>query len=784
MLHNFFISILRSLKRNRINSTVHILGLTLGIGSALVLILFAYHELSYDKFHENKDEIYMVYKERLTPDGIQPAYDTWVPMLEQMQIDFPEVESGTRLFNDNATVTIEDRQFTVDAVYVDSTFFNIFSFPITHGNQKNPFENINSVIITKETSIKLFGNDHAVGEELRVDYQNVYTVSGIVDHVPRNSSIQFEIVLPITSNPDYSRFAESWGGSFLSTYIILSEFSEVEILTSKFPDFIEKIWDEETRARTNFKLLPMPESYDTFIGDSSDSYILIYIAIGILLIASINFMNLATATSVDRAKEIGMRKVLGSSPRLLAIRFLGETLFTTYIALIFGTLLAKAVIPGLNQLFDMEIALDLTRFETLMGLFSFATMLGLLSGIYPAFFIANFPILKSLKNSVSSGRGGVRKVLVVIQFALSTSLIIISLIVWNQLSYMVKADLSYNQHHLIVVPVSSRNFEDSDDAGIRIQSYRDEIHKNSAIISSSTSTHVPSQWSRSNAFVKPLGWEGDPLRMRYTYHDATFFDTYGIELIDGPGFLPDSAGNQRGSVILNEAAAKAFGFSDSNEKTIVLGNNNVEVVGIIKDFNFETLRSEITPILHFHRVPSNGVHQYITIKTNPERVNETLKFLEDRWSIVSNEPFDYFFLEERLKEMYAAEDRLLKMVSAFTIVTIFVACLGLYGLSSFMIDKRKKEMGIRKVLGASGVQVFYTVAGKFTLFIFLGFLFALPLSYFLSGEWLKDFANVAPIGISIYIGALLVTLFVGVLTISYKSLAAATMNPIDTLRDE
>ena len=432
----------------------------------------------------------------------------------------------------------------------------------------------------------------------------------------------------------------------------------------------------------------------------------------------------------------------------------------------------------------MEILLELTKVETLLGLFGFATVLGVLSGIYPAFFIANFPILKSLKNTISSGKGSIRKVLVVIQFALSTSLIIISLIVWNQLNYMVKADLSYDQHHLIVVPVSSRNFEDSDDAGIRIQSYRDEIFKNSAIISSSTSTHVPSQWSGSNAFVKPLGWEGDPLRMRYTYHDAAFFDTYGIELIDGPGFLPDSAGNQRGSVILNEAAAKAFGFSDSVEKTLVLGNNNMEVVGIIKDFNFETLRSEITPILHFHRIPSNGVHQYITIKTNPERVNETLDFLEDRWSFVSNEPFDYFFLEERLEEMYAAEDRLLKMVSAFSIVTIFVACLGLYGLSSFMIDKRKKEMGIRKVLGASAGQVFYSVAGTFILFIFLGFLFALPLSYFLSGEWLKNFSNVAPIGVTIYIGALLATLFVGVITISYKSLSAATMNPVDTLRDE
>jgi putative ABC transport system permease protein len=273
--------------------------------------------------------------------------------------------------------------------------------------------------------------------------------------------------------------------------------------------------------------------------------------------------------------------------------------------------------------------------------------------------------------------------------------------------------------------------------------------------------------------------------MRYTYHDAEFFNTYGIELIDGKGFLPDSAGNQRGSVVLNEAAAKAFGFEDSYEKTIQIGDNEIEVVGIIRDFNFETLRAEITPILHFHRIPSNGVHQYITVRINPQQVNESLDFLEDKWSIVSDtDSFEYFFLEDGLKEMYAAEDRLLKMVSSFSLVTIFIACLGLYGLSSFMIEKRKKEMGIRKVLGASARQLFYSTVGKFLLFIGGGFAFAIPLGYYLSNEWLHAFAYKVPVGVDVYAIALIGTLLVGLTTVSYKSMLTASMNPVDTLKEE
>lgn len=785
MIRNTLIAFVRSLRRNRVNTLVHILGLSTGIAAALVLGLFAHHELSYDKFHENKEQLYMVYKERITPNGVQPAYDTWVPMLEQMQLDFPEILTGTRVFNDNVLVNINDLQFDDRAMYVDSTFFDVFSFGIVHGNASKPFENASSAVITEETAIKYFGSTDVIGEVIRIDFQNTYKISAVAATPPANSSIQFDVLTQLHAHPAYEQVAESWGGSFINTWIVLNPEAEVEHLTNKFPAFIEKIWDEETRARTNFRLLPLLASYDTFIGDADDAYVLIIIAVGILLIACINFINLSTATSTDRAREIGMRKTMGSASSQLIGTFLTESVLLTVISTVLGVTFAKLIIPTINSMFSMEMALPIGDVRVMLVILGFAVILGVLSGFYPAFFLSRFAIIPSLKGNLKAGGQGIRKMLVILQFTLSTTLIIIAIIMWSQLNYMSTKDLAYDKEHLIIIPVSTGNFEDRDDASVRIQSFRDVINSSSLVVSSSTSTHIPSRWSGSNTFVQPSGWEGDPLRMRFTYHDAAFFNTYGINVLQGEGFLPDSAGNQRGSVVLNEAAAEAFGFDDISEKSIQIGNNTLDVVGLIQNFNFETLRSSITPILHFHRVPSNGVHNYITVKTRPGQGRELITFLEEQWKMVSDtEPFSYFFLEESLAEMYAAENRLLSMVTIFTLVTIFIACLGLYGLSAFVISKRAREMGIRKVLGASTSQLYSNVTRSFGLYIIAGFLVSLPLAYGLSNAWLADYAFQVEVNIWMYLMALAGSLAVGLITVTYKAMMVAHANPVKTLREE
>jgi len=419
------------------------------------------------------------------------------------------------------------------------------------------------------------------------------------------------------------------------------------------------------------------------------------------------------------------------------------------------------------------------------GLIGFAVFIGLISGIYPAVFISGFNIIDSLKGSFQSGGETLRKGLVVFQFALSILLIAGALVVWSQINFMKNTDLAFNKDHLLVVPISVGDFEDRDEGAIRLQSFRDELMTSSNIISVSTSTHVPSQWSGSNTFVRPEGWEGDPLRMRFTYHDAEFFDTYEIKLVEGAGFLGDAKGNQRESVVLNRAAMDAFGFDNIHEKAIMLGNSRIQVVGVIDNFNFETLRSEVNPILHFHRIPSNSVHQYITLRINPENYSATINLLQEKWEVMnSGSPLEYFFMDESLAEMYATEDRLLRMVTAFSLISIFIAGLGLFGLSSFMIEKRKKEIGVRKVLGASLVQVVYSISKNYLLLIGIAFILSVPLSYYLMGFWLEDFANTITIGWEIYLLALGFTFLIGWGSISYKTLQAATLNPVHTLKEE
>jgi len=358
-------------------------------------------------------------------------------------------------------------------------------------------------------------------------------------------------------------------------------------------------------------------------------------------------------------------------------------------------------------------------------------------------------------------------------------------VVFKQIHYMKNSDMAFDNSNLIVIPLDVEAYEDEDDALLRFETFRNELTSHTQITAVTTSTHVPSRWSGSNVFVRPEGWEGDPLRMRYTYHDANFFKTFGIEMVEGKGFRSDLEGDQRQSVVLNEAAMRAFGFDNIENKAIVIGSTKIDVVGAIGNFNYETMKEEISPILHFHRVPSNGVHQYITVRFVPENYSSVRNFIEGKWQIVSEEdPFEFFFMDDSIAEMYAAEDRMLKIVTTFSLVAIFIAGLGLFGLSSFMIEKRKKEIGIRKVLGANILQILQMVSASFGVLIIIAGMVAVPVSYYLMDEWLNGFAYAVSIDILIYVISLLTVVLAGMLAISYTAISAASANPVTAIRDD
>jgi len=482
-----------------------------------------------------------------------------------------------------------------------------------------------------------------------------------------------------------------------------------------------------------------------------------------------------------------MRKVMGAQKSNLVFQHLLEAIILTTLAMVIGILITETFMPWVNTTYSVDIGINYFDGVTLPVLILFSLGLGLFSGSFPAFALSNFKILDSLKGGFGSTVKGnmARNLLVIFQFTLSIVLIIGTLIVASQINFMKNTSLAFEKENLLVIPVGEQDFPDREDGRMRLETFRNELQNHSNILSISNSRHVPGRWSGSNTFVRPEGWEGDPLRMRYTYHDQQFFDTYGIKMSQGDGFLPDEEGDQRGSVVLNQAAMKAFGWENFENKMIVLGDNKINVVGVINDFNYETLQNEIAPILHFHRAPSNGVHSFITTRINPADMNGVLAFVEEKWAILDEDrPFSYFFVEDDMAAMYQNEDRLLKMVALFSGISIFIGCLGLFGLSAFLIEKRRKEIGIRKVLGASVSQIAFMITHRFNKLIMISFLIAAPASWLLMEQWLTGFAYHVDVQVSVFVITLLLTVLVGWFTVGFKSLQAALADPVNSIKEE
>jgi len=787
MISHYLRTAYRIIIKHKTFSLVNVLGLTVGITAALIIGLYAQHELSYDHFHQQADQIYLVYKERVTPNGVQPTYDTWVPLLERLQQDFPEVESGTRFNTNREAVVVNNQRFEEEVAYVDPSFFDVFSFPVALGNDQKPLPNPNSVLLSPEAAHRYFGDQSPIGQTLTLDYETSYTVSGVLAPIPTNSSLQFDLAVPIQSVPNYSELADEWGSSFLSTFVVVSDAEAVANLETQFPDFIASVFGKEVQARTNFKLLRLSQSYDTFIGNSQDVYILLCIALGIILIAAINFMNLSTAQAVERMKEVGMRKVLGASRAQLIRQFLSEAIVMSLIALGLGVLLVEVSLPWVNQAFDLKLTFHIGDARVLSGLIGFGLLLGLLSGGYPSLFLSRLRIEASLKGRSSGFRQGLslRNGLVVAQFTLSVLLIAGTMIVWKQLTFMKGADMAFEPENVVVLPVGLRSFEGTTADSARLQTFKESLGQHSHIQQVSSSAHIPSRWDGWFTFVQPNGWEGDPLRMRVTFADAHYFSTFDIDFQEGRSFYEGSEVDRNESVILNQAALQAFGWENAQDKFLMLGDREFSVVGVVDDYHFESLRNEVAPILHFYRPPENGVHQYVSLRTDGEDLRETLDFVEARWSeLASDRPLEYQFLNQNVAQMYEAEDRLLTMVSVFSVIAVLIACLGLFALSLNTILKREKEIGIRKVLGASVPQLVTMITRDFTRLIIFSFLLATPLVYVLLPRWLEDFAYRTEVGVGVLLVAGGAAIVVAWLTVGAQSIKAALANPVDSLRSE
>lgn len=791
MLRTFLKTSLRSFARHKGYTLINLFGLVVGITSSLLITLYVHHVFTYDHFHKQKDNIYLVYKERITPTGTQETFDTWVPLLQQLKMDYPQVSKGTRIAPSQARITLGDKTFEEDVEFIDPEYFEVFSFEINEGNPAKPFDGLNSLVLSEEAAIRLFGRIDVVGQlvdyrDLNGDFQKPYTVSAVLEHYPANTTVTPSILLPIRSLPNYGDLEDSWGSSFLSTYVQIPRRRAAVDLEQSFPALIEKLWDRRTSDNTNFKLLPLTQSYDAFVGDSSYATLLVGIAIAIVLIASFNFVNLATARSIERAREIGIRKIMGAMAGNLRWQFLTEAHLLVILSAVASLLLAWLILPYLSTSIGAQLSADLYgTYSFWLLLLAFTVMLGFATGSYPAFYLSGIKA-NVVTRAFTGGRAGtmVRNGLVVFQFALGVAMIVSTLVISRQIRYMTTTEMGFDAQR-VVINMSVDDFSDADEGRSKIASFKNTMENTAGIDDITLSRHVPSQWSGSFTFVRPQGWEGDPLRMRFTYHDAKFFEAFGIEKVQGEGFLPDSEGDQRESVMLNEAAMNAFGWEDIYGKNIVLGNSQVKVVGVVKNFNYETLRKEIAPILHFHRAPTNAVHRFASFNSTPQQLKKVLPTLTKEWEkLGAQRPLEYFFLNESVGRMYEEEARLLKLVSYFTAVALIVAALGLYGLTSFVVDRRRKEISIRKVVGASVINIFSLIARHFGRLILLAFALGSMASYFLISQWLESFAYRISPDISLYLITMLLVVGLMLITISYKTIKAGLVNPIRYLREE
>jgi len=802
MFKNYLKITLRNLKKHKGYSFINIAGLSVGMACFVLILLFVQYEFSYERHHELANRIYRVNVEQHRPDSVFRAQTSPVPLAPTLQAEIPEIAAFTRFQSiGNTMVGYEDKRFYESGlVFVDPGVLDMFNFPLVEGNRETALEEKNTVVITEAAAVKYFGREDPLGKILTLDNQLPVTVTGVFKDHPPNTNIRPDFLLSfetIGALAPVSYFS-NWISQQLQTYILLPEDHSVPEMEEKIeavfrphkaPDDVRVLKLEQLKRMHLFSVV-------TGTGDIRTIYIFLAVGLLIILTACINFMNLATARSAGRAKEVGLRKVVGAVRQQLIKQFMGETLIFTFISVILALLLVYAFVPALNSMTGQSIAVsDLGRSGILFGLLGIVVLVGFLSGSYPSLFLSGFQPAAVLKGTTGSGaRGsGFRKILVIGQFSISIILIACTLILGKQLHYLNNKDLGFKKDQIVVVRNNSQELLRD------LQPLREALLQNPRIAGVTGSNQLPS----SIGMYNNVTWEGaqdeEEIELIFNEIDYDFLDTYEIELIQGRNFAREFPGDDRvayrelgfdkaGSVILNEEAARRMHFDDPVGKRViqVFGERRYTytVVGLVENFHFSSLRNLIQPMNFFLR---SGGFRYVSIKLQTEDVSGTLGFIEETWDrIAPGFPFESFFLDTIFEQRYRSEERLQTLFSYFSLLAIFIACLGLFGLASFAAEQRTKEIGIRKVLGASSRSVVLLLSKEFTKLVIFASIIALPSAYLIMNGWLKGYAYRINVNghLLFFLLAAAAALGIAWLTVGFQAVKAALSNPVDSLRCE
>jgi len=806
MFSNLLKHSIKSLKRQSSYIIINILGLSIGIACSLLIALYVINEASYDQYNVKKDRIYRtILNGKIGGQEVTTSSSPAI-MGPTMVKEFPEIEDFLRMNGSGPTVIEYNKQtFTEDHIIeADSSFFNFFSIPVLKGDAKNMLNAPRKVVLSESTAKKIFGSENPIDKQIKIGSDTLrFTVTGVMADVPPNSHFEANAVSSFMTNPRSKE--PNWMNNSFSTYFLLKPNSSYKTVDAKYPELLLKYLGPEIQKYTGISLadfIARGNKYRFFLQSLKDihldtsvqqefkasvdpKYLKIFgsIAILIVIIAAINFMNLSTAQASRRAKEVGIKKVAGSTRGMLVAQFLSESFILSFIALIVAIIFIKLSLPFFNSLLGASLSLRLfSAWYVIPLLILFTLFVGFLAGSYPAFFLSSFnpyEVLKgSVKNSMQNGR--LRRVLVVFQFAVSILLIVGTLIMYRQIRYMLNKDVGFKKEQLIVI-------NRAEALGKKMKSFKESVKNIPGVINISSSTAIPGRTNNNNGYLME-GRKDETFLMTTSWVDYNFLDTYGMTLASGRSFN-ESFTSDKDACIINESAVKDFKINDI-EKTRFMEPrdsgkvNYLPIIGVVKNFNYESLRNPIGPyILKFQN--DYMLWGYITVRLSGQNYSKTINAIEEKWKeFVSNNPLQYYFLDADFELMYKQEKQNAQMAVIFSILAIFIAALGLFGLTSFTVEQRTKEIGVRKAMGSSITSIYIVISREVIILVSISALIAWPLVYYWAGKWLQNFYYKINLGFFSLAVGLAIALGIAILTISYRILRAARVNPAQSLKYE
>jgi putative ABC transport system permease protein len=801
MLRHYSITAWRHLKRQKIYSIINIAGLALGITFFILIMLYIQYELSFDRDNQKARRIYRVAKvlpPGHTHGGKTMMVNTTPPLASTLVAEFPEVESATRFCRRrNVLLTYNKNHFLEEEVFfTDPQVFDIFSISLVAGNSRTALTDPHSIILSQKTAAKYFGNKNPLGQILRYGDGLELKVTGILKNMPRNSHFIMDIIIPFETFGTITHLDLSdWQNNFCATYILMAEGSRPDVLEQKIPELYRKYAEPENwpggrrYARPFLQSLTSIHLHSDLDGELAPNnnikniYLFSFIAFLILIIACINYMNLATARSIQRGKEAAIRKIVGAQRRHLIKQFYGESLIFTLIALVISLALIGLLLPAFNAFVERDLSLSLLNHPVLvLGVIMVIGFVGLLSGSYPAILISSFLPISGLKKQGLRGQKGrhLRNVLVVFQFAVSVGLIICALVVHRQLEFIKDQNVGYDKDQIVVIRLHDPNVKKSLDA------LKSELKALPDVLAVTATDTLP------NNIQSEIGpkWPGMPeeygsFDIYISYVDEGYLDVYGMDLAQGRNFSSEFPSDAKSAFIFNETLVKTLGWERPIGREFQHWDGQIgRVVGVIKDFNFHSLHRHIDCMCLYYRKDQRWIY-YMSAKIKGGQIPETLGSMEKTWKKFSPEyPFDYSFFDDIFDRAYRLEHRLGIMFRVFSLLAVFIACLGLFGLAAFTAEQRTKEIGMRKVLGASRRNIFLLLSKEFTKWVLIANFFAWPIAYLAMNRWLQSFAYRTTLDPWIFALAAVLIMAVAIVTVTIHTLKVASANPVDVLRYE